>query len=57
VQALLRTRQVALEKEDAEGRRRAPAELAGRGIVVRDDQRGQYWRPLPRRGTLTEADT
>ena len=57
VQALLRTRQVALEKEDAEDAAGLRAELAGRGIVVRDDERRQYWRPLPRRGTLTEADT
>ncbi len=57
VQALLRTRQEALEKEDADDAAGLRAELADRGVVVRDDKRRQYWRALPRRDSLTDADT
>lgn len=48
-QALLRTRQEALEKKDADDAAELRAELAGRGLVVRDRDRRQYWRPLPGR--------
>ncbi|CAL9379280.1 hypothetical protein SUDANB121_01031 [Nocardiopsis dassonvillei] len=49
-QALLRTRQEALEKKDAADAAELRTELAGRGLVVRDREHRQYWRPLPGRG-------
>ncbi len=49
-QALLRTRQEALERKDADDAAGLRTELAGRGLVVRDRERRQYWRALPARG-------
>ncbi|MFY7069745.1 DUF2087 domain-containing protein [Nocardiopsis changdeensis] len=48
-QALLRTRQEALERKDADDAAELRAALADRGLVVRDREHRQYWRALPGR--------
>ncbi|WP_306367008.1 hypothetical protein [Nocardiopsis sp. CC223A] len=48
-QALLRTRQEALEKKDADDAAELRAALAERGLVVRDREHRQYWRAVPGR--------
>lgn len=48
-QALLRTRQEALERKDAADAAELRTALAERGLVVRDREHRQYWRALPGR--------